>query len=289
MNRSLRFVTVLIGLLLCLAPAMVAASEGVHWGYDGEVGPEYWGSLSPEYAACSEGKEQSPVEIPAAAPVNPPGLEFNYQPSALTIANNGHSIQVDYEPGSTLEIGGVAYPLAQFHFHALSEHTLNGAHTAMELHLVHKDSAGRIAVVGVMLVEGAHNPAYEPVLAHMPAEAGQAATITGVIVHAAGLLPAQQSYYRYNGSLTTPPCTEGVTWFVMAEPVALSAAQVAAFTRLYDHNYRPVQPLHGRAFLLSPVRPAGGSSRLLIAGAIVLCVAAAALLWALSRRRSTRP
>jgi carbonic anhydrase len=158
----------------------------------------------------------------------------------------------------------------------------------MELHLVHKDGAGGIAVVGVMLVEGAHNPAYEPVLAHMPAEEGEPETIPTASIHARDLLPAGQSYYRYSGSLTTPPCTEGVSWFVMAEPVALSAAQIAGFTRLYDHNYRPVQPLHGRTFLLAPAQPARGSSRLLIAGAIVLCVAAATLLWALSRRRGTR-
>lgn len=287
MRATFRTIIVCIVLVLCLSPAAVTASDPVHWGYDGEVAPEHWGDLSPDFATCGTGKEQSPVDIPATAAVNPPGLGFNYRPSTVNIINNGHTIQVNYDQGSTLETGDGSYPLLQFHLHALSEHTLNGAHTAMELHLVHKDSAGRIAVVGVMLVEGAPNPAYEPVLSHMPDEEGQAETIAGIRVDAAGLLPAQQSYYHYYGSLTTPPCTEGVTWFVMAEPVALSAAQIAAFTRLYDHNYRPVQPLHGRAFLLASVQPAGGSSRLLMAGAIVLCVAAVTLLWARSRRRSS--
>jgi carbonic anhydrase len=233
----------------------VSASDPVHWGYDGDVGPEYWGSLSPEYAACSDGKEQSPVDIQATAPVNPPGIVFNYQPSALNIANNGHSIQVTYDAGSTLEIGGAAYPLAQFHLHSLSEHTLNGANTKMELHLVHKDEAGRTAVVGILIVEGARNPAYEPVLAHMPAEEGEPETISGVTINAADLLPVDRSYYRYNGSLTTPPCTEGVTWFVVAKPVELSTDQIAAFQTLYDHNYRPVQPMHARTFLVTADLP----------------------------------
>jgi len=293
MFKLSRSVIVLTVLLLCLAPLPVAASEPAHWGYDGEVGPEYWGSLSPEYAACSEGKEQSPVDIPATAPVNPPGLAFNYQPSALNIVNNGHSIQVNYDSGSTLEIGGATYPLVQFHLHSLSEHTLSGAHTAMEMHLVHKDAAGRTAVVGVMIAEGAHNPAYEAILAHMPAEEGESETISGVTVNAADLLPAEQSYYRYNGSLTTPPCTEGVTWFVMATPVELSADQISAFQSLYDHNYRPVQPLNERTFLLTSNLPpaalpstggAGGAAGPAVVVSIGLCLLAGAFVLRVVRR-----
>jgi carbonic anhydrase len=270
----------------------VAASDPVHWGYDGEVGPEYWGSLSPEYAACSEGKEQSPVDIPATAPVNPPGLSFNYQPSTLNIVNNGHSIQVDYDAGSSLAIGGAVYPLVQFHLHSLSEHTLSGAHSAMELHLVHKDADGRTAVVGVMITDGAANPAYEAVLAHMPAEEGEPETISGVTVNAGELLPSEQSYYRYNGSLTTPPCTEGVTWFFMAGPVELSPEQIAAFQSLYDHNYRPVQPLNERTFLLTstlsqtvlPVTGGAGVVGPVVVASIGLCLLAGALVQARLRR-----
>jgi carbonic anhydrase len=271
-------------LLLCLAPAFASASDPVHWGYDGEVAPEHWGDLSPDFAACAAGKEQSPVDIPATAPVNPPGLRFNYQPSALNITNNGHTIQVNCEGGSILEIAGAAYPLVQFHLHALSEHTLDGAHTAMELHLVHKNTSGRLAVVRVAIVDGAHNPAYEPILAHMPAEEGEPETIHGASLNAAALLPAEQSYCRYHGSLTTPPCTEGVTGFVMAAPVELSTAQLAAFQNLYDHNYRPVQPLNERTFLLTTTQPTGGPSRALVAGLIGLCLLAVTLLWALFRR-----
>jgi carbonic anhydrase len=255
MSKSVRNAIVLTVFLLWLVPTGVAASDPVHWGYDGEVSPEHWGALSPEFASCSEGKEQSPVDIPATAPVNPPELQFEYRPSDLDIVNNGHSIQVNYEPGSTLEAGGVVYELVQFHLHALSEHTLNGAYTDMELHLVHKDASGRLAVVGVMIVEGTHNPAYEPILAQMPPEQGDGLTISGTTVNAGELLPAGQGYYHYNGSLTTPPCTEGVTWYVMATPVELSAAQIAAFQALYDHNYRPVQPLNERTFLLTATLP----------------------------------
>ena len=283
MLKPLRAVSVL-AVLLCLAPTFVSASDPVHWGYDGEVAPEHWGDLSPDFAACAAGKEQSPVDIPATAAVNPPGLRFNYEPSALNIVNNGHTIQVNYNGGSTLEFDGAAYPLLQFHLHALSEHTLNGAHTAMELHLVHKDGNGRIAVVGVMIEEGAHNPTYETILAHMPVESGEPETIHGASLNSAELLPAERSYYRYNGSLTTPPCTEGVTWFVLAVPVELSTAQVAAFQHLYDHNYRPVQPLNGRTFLLISAQPTSGTSRALVAALIGLCLLAVALLWALFRR-----
>jgi carbonic anhydrase len=242
-------------IILMLAPPAEGASEGVHWGYEGEAGPEHWGELSPDYAACSQGMEQSPVDIPATTPVNPPGLQFNYQPSALNIVNNGHAIQVNYDSGSSLVVDGAAYPLVQFHLHSLSEHTLNAAHTAMELHLVHKDAAGHTAVVGVMIVEGAQSPAYEPILANMPAEEGKPHQIDGVTVNAVDLLPADSGYYRYNGSLTTPPCTEGVKWFVMSVPVELSADRIASFQSIYDNNYRPVQPLNERTFLLTSTPP----------------------------------
>lgn len=253
-----RLAILLVALTCLLAPGAAVASEGVHWGYEGETGPANWGTLSPDYAACGEGQEQSPVDIPVDAPTNTAGLKVNYEPSALTIVNNGHSVQVNYDPGSTIEVGGTSYALSQFHLHSLSEHTFAGDHTPMELHLVHKDANGRIAVIGVMLVEGSENPAYATVLANMPADEGEPETVAGVTVAAEALLPADRSYYRYNGSLTTPPCTEGVSWFVMAKPVELSASQIEAFQALYSDNYRPVQPMNGRKFLvLTDAGPAG--------------------------------
>lgn len=189
MTRPYRCMTVLIVLAFFLAPANALASDGVHWGYEGDVGPATWGTLSPDYAACGEGKEQSPVDIPATAPVNATGLKLDYKPSALNIANNGHSIQVNYDPGSTMQAGDAAYTLSQFHLHSLSEHTLAGNHTPMELHLVNKDAGGRIAVIGVMLIEGAENPAYAAILANMPAAEGEPETIPGATVDAGALLP----------------------------------------------------------------------------------------------------
>ena len=292
MSKSPRLVIVLILLLSWLAATTAAASEAVHWGYEGEVGPTYWGDLSQDFAACSQGREQSPVDIPATAPVNAAGLRFNYQPSSLNIVNNGHAIQVNYDQGSNLEIGGATYPLVQFHLHSLSEHTLNGAYTPMELHLVHKDASGHVAVIGVMIVEGAQNLAYEPILAHMPAEEGESQVISGTTINAGELLPANRGYYRYNGSLTTPPCTEGVIWFVMAAPVELSTEQIAAFQSIYNTNYRPVQPLNERTFLLTSELPpavlprTGGADGPIPAILIGLCLVAVALCRALSRHHT---
>jgi carbonic anhydrase len=294
MSKLSSLVLMLIVVFLMLAPTTVGASEGVHWGYEGEAGPEHWGDLSPDYAACSQGMEQSPVDIPATAPVNPSGLRFDYQPSALNIVNNGHSIQVNVDAGSSLVVDGASYPLVQFHLHSLSEHTLHGAYTAMELHLVHKDTGGRTAVVGVMIVEGTQNPAYEPFLAHMPAEESEPQIIPGVTVNVGELLPADRTYYRYNGSLTTPPCTEGVKWFVMAVPVELSAEQIASFQSIYDNNYRPVQPLNDRTFVLtSTPSPAGlpGTGVPLdpiLMGAVGLCLIAAGVGKLLVRRRGVQ-
>lgn len=256
----------LAGCLWFAATPAGTASGPVHWGYEGEAGPAHWGDLSPEFAACGSGREQSPVDIPRAAPLNPGDLRFDYRPSMVAIANNGHSIQVTYEAGSTLAAGDARYSLVQFHLHASSEHMLGGAYAPMELHLVHQDAGGRIAVAGVLLVEGAHNAAYEPMLAHMPSQVGEANVIDGTTVDAGALLPTDRAYYRYHGSLTTPPCTEGVAWFVLSEPVELSAAQIAAFRVLYDGNNRPVQPLNGRTFLLSSNLP---PAALPIAGAPV--------------------
>jgi carbonic anhydrase len=241
--------SLVIGLMAFSGTA--AASGPVHWGYEGEEGPEHWGELSPDFAACSEGMQQSPIDIPATAPVNPADIVFNYQPTALNIVNNGHTIKADYDEGSSIEIDGKAYNLLQFHFHALSENTIDGNYSDMEMHLVHQSDDGEYAVVGVMMDRGAENPAYAPVWDNMPAEEGDPQTISGTSVNGMDLLPQDQSYYRFDGSFTTPPCTEGVKWFVMSNPVELSDAQVATFEEIYSGNYRPVQPLNDRTFLIT--------------------------------------
>lgn len=225
--------------------------EAPHWGYEGMSGPDHWGELSPDWALCSEGTEQSPVDIPSSAPVNPGDITFGYDPSQLTIVNNGHTIQVNYDPGSTIEVGGKSYELKQFHFHALSEHTMDGAYTPLEMHLVHQAEDGQYAVVGVFINSGDANPAFEPIWAHLPAEAGDPQMIDGVMVNADDLLPGERTYYRYNGSFTTPPCTEGVQWLVLSNDITLSDGQIGDFTAIVDGNYRPVQPLNEREFFLT--------------------------------------
>lgn len=282
MNQTRLLTSSLVAVALALSTAAaVTASGPVHWGYEGEAGPAHWGDLSPEFAACDSGREQSPVDIPRGAPLNTGDLQFDYRPAPLAIANNGHSIQVDYPTGGTLAAGDATWGLVQFHLHAPSEHTLGGAYAPMELHLVHKDAGGRIAVAGVLIVEGAHNPAYEPVLANMPSQMGEAELIPGTTIDPAALLPTDRGHYRYHGSLTTPPCTEGVAWFVLAEPVELSAAQIVAFRALYDGNYRPVQPLNVRTFLTGSDRPpaalpiAGAPARLAPAMVVAVLLLAA--------------
>jgi carbonic anhydrase len=225
--------------------------EAPHWGYEGEVGPEHWGELNPDWALCSTGVEQSPVDIPADTVVNPADITFGYDPSQLTIVNNGHTIQVNYDPGSTIEVGGKSYELKQFHFHALSEHTMAGANTPMEMHLVHQAEDGQYAVVGVFINSGDANAAFEPIWANLPAEAGDPTAIDGVMVNADDLLPGERTYYRYNGSFTTPPCTEGVQWLVLNTDISLSDEQIGAFTDIVDGNYRPVQALNDREFFLT--------------------------------------
>lgn len=222
-----------------------SSEHPAHWSYSGETGPAHWGSLAPEYALCSTGRRQSPIDISAAAPRDLSNIVFNYQPTALNVVNNGHTVQVNYAPGSFILIDGQRFDLAQFHFHAPSEHTLRGAHSDAEMHLVHKSADGGLAVVGVMLKQGAHNPAFDPIWGNIPEE-GKTSAPAGAFVNAASLLPADARTLRYDGSLTTPPGTEGVRWNLMVQPVTVSSSQLATFRRHYNGNNRPVQALNGR-------------------------------------------
>jgi len=288
-SRIARALTLAVALAL-VAFGVALAQEGVHWSYEGDTGPEHWGELSPDYAACSKGVEQSPVDIPASAPVNPANLAFKYQPSAVNIFNNGHTVQVNYDQGSSIVLDGVTYNLVQFHFHASSEHEIGGAQDPMELHLVHKNAQGGMAVIGVLLKAGAENPAYAPVLQNLPPQESQPTPVAGATVDANTLLPAQRGYWRYNGSLTTPPCTEGVKWLVMSTPVELSEAQIAAFTTIFKNNERPVQPLNARTFLVPTTLPVTGGATVTLDGALVgagvLAIAAGLALAHIGRRRA---
>lgn len=222
------------------------AEHAVRWTYEGEEGPEYWGELDPAYATCSGGTEQSPIDVSGPAEADIANIEFDYQVvSPLHIVNNGHTEQVVIPDGSGIRLDGKQYPLKQFHFHAPSEHTVDGVAEAMELHLVHITEAGEIAVVGVLLAEGEENAALKSVFEAMPAMAGPQQEVTGS-VDLNALLPAQLTTYRYMGSLTTPPCSEGVNWLLMTDRSSVSTAQVEAFRKVFGQDARPVQPLNDR-------------------------------------------
>lgn len=216
------------------------------WGYEGDRGPANWGSLDEAFCACSQGVEQSPIDLADGAAVGDyPRVEFDYGPRAGTVVNTGRTIQVNVDRGSGITVRGTRHELLQFHFHHASEHTVGGARFPMELHLVHRSDTGGLAVVGVLLREGSANGTLAPIWARLPRQAGSQSVLPAA-VPVAQLLPETRTAWRYRGSLTTPPCTEGVSWIVMTGPVTLSAAQIAAFSALYPRNYRPVQPLGRR-------------------------------------------
>lgn len=233
--------------LVLILSLPAAYGQSHEWGYDPADGPDKWGSIEPAFAACADGKHQSPVDVHGAKKVALPPIEFKYQPAPLKVIDNGHTVQMNYASGSTITVGGQTYELNQFHFHRPSENHLNGKTFPMELHLVHKNSEGKLAVVGVFLTVGAENPAIKSEWAHIPQEKGKEVTVEGVTIDAAQLLPKSHSYYTFEGSLTTPPCSEGVVWFVMKEPTKISKAELDTFNHLYSHDARPVQPLNDRS------------------------------------------
>ncbi|MCP4358533.1 MAG: carbonic anhydrase family protein [Chloroflexi bacterium] len=256
---SYRKILWLIGLLMMvLVLAACSTSEpatetaeheeehAIHWDYEGEGGPEHWRKLEDgAYELCGIGVEQSPIDLTSPTMTDLENIAFDYGKMDVHILNNGHTIQVNHDEGSSIEINGRTYNLLQFHFHAPSEHAVNGTLYSAEMHLVHTDADGNLAVVGVFIAEGAENAAYTPVWDNLPSEKTEAIA-TGMSVNAVDLLPAEQVVYRYNGSLTTPPCSEGVLWSVMESPVEMSAQQITAFTDIFEGTNRPVQPLNDR-------------------------------------------
>lgn len=265
MYSQRRLFTYLLTLLVALSLAVLSCSDDDDdddhhddhgWSYDGDTGPEYWGDLDEEYRTCADGMEQSPINIESghAAAKSIATLDVHYADAVPTAVNNGHTIQINYPEGSYIMLDGKQYNLLQFHFHAFSEHTINGNYYPMEMHLVHQSADGGLAVVGLMIVEGAQNAALAAIFDHLPVDVDAIYEHT-TAMNLAGVLPANHQVYRYDGSLTTPPCTEGVKWNVMVSPIELSSGQINAFTALYDHNYRPIQPLNGREVTLDPAEP----------------------------------
>jgi carbonic anhydrase len=230
-----------------------------HWGYAGEAGPEHWAALSPEFALCTEGREQSPIDLSGAEPVagrmlarriSEELLSFEQRTRVLDLVDNGHTIQITTESGMALDLEGEHYELVQYHLHAPSEHTVDGKHAPLEVHFVHKSAGGRLAVLGLLVEEGAHDPNWAPVIDALPSGPGDDRHLENLPRVEGQLHPLSERYYRYRGSLTTPPCSEGVEWIVMAEPHRVSADQLEAIASHLHDNYRPVQPLGQRRLLL---------------------------------------
>jgi len=243
-----------LGVSLCAILGFPVAAQASdvkhtsHWAYTGHEGPSHWGDLSKDYHACKAGKSQSPIDISASKYGSANPVSISYNSKAVSILNNGHTIQVNIADGSNITVSGKSYKLLQFHFHTPSEHTINGKHADMVAHLVHKSADGQLGVIGILMKKGKTNEALAQFWPHMPQKAGTKANLS-VKANARDLLPSDLSYYNYSGSLTTPPCSEGVNWLVLMNPVEVSAKQIATFTSVIHKNVRPVQPLNGREII----------------------------------------
>jgi len=256
-----------------MLPAMslhAADSEPVTWGYEGDRGPSYWGSLGPEFSLCDKGMSQSPIDLLRSHKIALDGIQFSYKDAPFHVINNGQTLEevepisekvksrypkhgqtaLYFDKESTIVFDGDLYLLEQFHFHAPSEHTVDHRHYPMELHLVHHNERHEAAVVAVFMEEGKHNPYFETFLEHAPKKVGEFIEDHERLINPMNLLPKNLTYYRYFGSYTTPPCYEGVIWAVLHDPIEVSAEQIQRFRALVGHdNARPPQPLHKRFVL----------------------------------------
>lgn len=239
-----------LALIATGAVSVAIAGSGTHWSYDGKEGPAHWGELSKEYGTCGTGHLQSPINIAGAKKAKLQKIKFSYKPSPLSIVNNGHTIQVNIAEGSSIKLGDHSFKLLQFHMHTPSEEQVDGKPYDMVAHLVHKDDQGHLTVVAVLLKAGKENKELAPVFANMPAAPGEV-VVKGVTINVKKLLPRSKTYYSFDGSLTTPPCSEGVKWLVLKQPGEIAAAQLDQFKKRYPHNARPIQPTHGREILVS--------------------------------------
>ncbi|MGW7356678.1 carbonic anhydrase [Streptomyces sp. NPDC054802] len=222
--------------------------EGAHWGYQGAGGPANWATLAEDFEACEAGHEQSPIDLDDdkvdEAPVDK-AVTIDYTPVTAELVNNGHTVQANVSTGSKIVIDGTSYDLKQFHFHLPSEHTEEGEHTAMEMHFVHADKNRRLAVVAVLMEEKAGRSAFADLFTKLPPEEGTTAKITKAF-DLTEFLPGDRKQYHYEGSLTTPPCTEGVKWTVLKAPVRIAPDEVATYKELFPKSNRPTQPLNDR-------------------------------------------
>jgi carbonic anhydrase len=235
---------------LTASGAAAQEGHGPHWSYAGATGPQHWAEEDAAFVACGTGaaRHQSPINIDGAVRKDLPPIEFDYRPTPLTVTDTGHSFQVNATPGSGgITIAGEHYDLVQLHFHRPSEETFQGHHYSMVAHLVHKNAKGELAVVAVQIHKGQENAFLKPIFDNFPAAGTQEKTVAGVSLDPGTFVPARHGYYTYEGSLTTPPCSEGVRWFELKTAVQASAAQLQAFALRYPHNARPTQALNGRS------------------------------------------
>ncbi|XWY18834.1 carbonic anhydrase [Bisgaard Taxon 45] len=249
MSKLVVFTLSTLALAAC-QQSINSQDKHTHWGYTGHEAPEHWASLSPKFALCGEGKNQTPINIVNTIDGKLPPLKLDYHPSDVEIVNNGHTIQVDFKHDhNTLQLNGQTYALKQFHFHVPSENLIRGKSFPMEAHFVHADKEGNLAVLGVLYTLSGENQRLAPIWQHLPQKAGEKYTLNTAF-DPATLMPKKRDYYRFSGSLTTPPCSEGVSWLVLKHYDTISQSQVEAFaTLMKGHNNRPIQPINARVIV----------------------------------------
>lgn len=232
--------------LIALTSVTSLAEEHKHWSYHGETGPSHWAALDSKNALCSNGQEQSPINLKWSRVKGQRQIAMHYQPTTVKAVDNGHTIQFNFAPGNSIELDGETYQLLQMHFHTPSEHTVSGKSFPLELHFVHKSTEGSLAVIGVMFKEGQENKILKTLWAGIPSEKNKEIEIDGWTLDPRALMPTKHTHYHYAGSLTTPPCSEKVNWNVLNSPIEASTEQIGAFKKLYPINARPAQPLNSR-------------------------------------------
>jgi carbonic anhydrase len=239
---------ILAALIACPVCSAARAAGGAHWSYEGADGPAKWADLDPANKVCGLGTAQSPIDLTSALKAELTALNLNWQPASYNVVNNGHTLQADaLEGNGNLVLDGKTYALKQFHFHAPSEHTIDGVQTALEVHFVHASATGDLAVVGVLIKAGADNEAFATFMqaaTKSSADKGEKAVLDANL-----FLPEKRTLFRYHGSLTTPPCSEVVTWTVFEEPIEVAQADIDKYRTVYVANARPVQPLNRRYLL----------------------------------------
>lgn len=226
-------------------PQLALAQGTAEWGYAGDLGPDHWAMLASDYETCAKGTMQSPIDLKAANAAGDLQLELAYQAVPLKVLNTGRTIQIDGQSGGGFTEAEEKFDLVQGHFHTPSEHVVDGKTYPAELHLVHKSADGKLAVLGILIEEGAENAGFTGLTANLP-KAGEEAAVEGANFDPAQFLPEDHAIYRYSGSLTTPPCSEGVAWHVVQQPLTASAEQIEALSKVMGENARPPQELNGR-------------------------------------------